>query len=78
MAFADLVDNMDVAESMLKYIINFVLESAPEEMKFFNDPRQPREEETLAAAVAQDVVGEAIPHRRLRSHSFEGEESASR
>lgn len=37
MAFADLVDNMDVAESMLKYIINFVLESAPEEMKFFND-----------------------------------------
>lgn len=36
MAFADLQDDMDLAESMLKYIISFVLENAPEEMKFFN------------------------------------------
>ncbi len=36
MAFADLTDNMMVAESMLKYIINYVLENAPEEMNFFN------------------------------------------
>ena len=36
MAFADLEDNMDLAESMLKYVINYVLENAPEEMKFFN------------------------------------------
>lgn len=36
MAFADLEDNMDVAEDMLKYIINYVLEHAPEEMNFFN------------------------------------------
>lgn len=35
-AFADLNDNMDLAESMLKYIIRFVLEHAPEEMNFFN------------------------------------------
>jgi asparaginyl-tRNA synthetase len=36
MAFADLVDNMALAESMLKYVIRYVLEHAPEEMNFFN------------------------------------------
>lgn len=36
MAFADLTDDMDVAEAMIKYIINYVLENAPEEMEFFN------------------------------------------
>ncbi|MFR3730790.1 asparagine--tRNA ligase [Lacrimispora sp.] len=36
MAFADLNDNMALAESMLKYVIRFVLENAPEEMNFFN------------------------------------------
>lgn len=35
-AFADLKDNMDLAENMLKYIINYVIEHAPEEMEFFN------------------------------------------
>ena len=35
-AFADLNDNMDLAEAMIKYIINYVLEHAPEEMQFFN------------------------------------------
>ncbi|MBE5935854.1 MAG: asparagine--tRNA ligase [Lachnospiraceae bacterium] len=35
-AFADLDDDMMLAESMLKYIINYVLENAPEEMEFFN------------------------------------------
>ena len=36
MAFADLKDDMMLAESMLKYIIRYVLENAPEEMAFFN------------------------------------------
>lgn len=36
MAFADLNDNMEIAEDMLKYIINYVMENAPEEMEFFN------------------------------------------
>ena len=36
MAFADLKDNMQVAEDMLKYVIRYVLENAPEEMNFFN------------------------------------------
>ena len=35
-AFADLEDNMNLAESMLKYVIRYVLENAPEEMNFFN------------------------------------------
>ena len=35
-AFADLEDDMDLAESMLKYIISYVMENAPEEMEFFN------------------------------------------
>ena len=35
-AFADLEDNMELAEDMIKYIINYVLEQCPEEMEFFN------------------------------------------
>ncbi|MBU4267371.1 MAG: asparagine--tRNA ligase, partial [Acidobacteria bacterium] len=35
-AFADLGDNMQLAEDMLKYIIRFILEQAPQEMEFFN------------------------------------------
>jgi asparaginyl-tRNA synthetase len=35
-AFAELSDNMKLAENMVKYIINYVLENAPEEMEFFN------------------------------------------
>ncbi len=35
-SFADLEDDMILAESMLKYVINYVLEHAPEEMNFFN------------------------------------------
>lgn len=35
-AFADLQDDMKLAEDMLKYIVNYVLENAPEEIEFFN------------------------------------------
>jgi asparaginyl-tRNA synthetase len=35
--FADLKDDMDLAEDMLKYIIKYVLENCPEEMEFFNN-----------------------------------------
>lgn len=35
-AFADLKDDMMLAESMLKYVIRYVMEEAPEEMNFFN------------------------------------------
>ena len=36
MAFADLDDDMMLAEAMLKYVISYVLENAPEEINFFN------------------------------------------
>ena len=36
-AFADLEDDMELAEDMVKYIIRFVLENCPEEMEFFNN-----------------------------------------
>ena len=36
MAFCDLQQDMDVAEAMIKYIINYILENAPEEMEFFD------------------------------------------
>ncbi len=36
MAFAELSDDMDIAEELLKYIINYVLTTLPEEMEFFN------------------------------------------
>lgn len=37
MAFADLTDDMDVAEEMVKYIIRYVRQQAPQEMAFFNN-----------------------------------------
>jgi asparaginyl-tRNA synthetase len=36
-SFADLEDDMQLAEEMIKFIINYVLEHAPEEMEFFNN-----------------------------------------
>ncbi len=34
--FADLKDDMDLAEDMIKYIFSYVIEHCPEEMEFFN------------------------------------------
>ena len=36
MAFADLNDDMEIAEAMIKYVIKYVLENAEEEINFFN------------------------------------------
>lgn len=36
-AFADLNDNMTLIEQLVKFSISYVLEHAPEEMKFFNE-----------------------------------------
>ena len=36
MAFADINDAMDTAEAMVKYILQYVIDNAPEEMAFFN------------------------------------------
>ena len=36
-AFAELADDMKLAEEMVKYLINYILENLPEEMAFFNE-----------------------------------------
>ncbi|MBP1759518.1 MAG: asparaginyl-tRNA synthetase [Firmicutes bacterium] len=36
-AFADLSDNMNLAEEMMKFLIQYALDNAPEEMAFFNN-----------------------------------------
>ena len=36
-AFADLADNMNLAEEMMKFIIQYASDNAPEEMAFFNN-----------------------------------------
>ena len=36
MAFAELSDYMDVAESMTKYVIDYVMKTCPDDMAFFN------------------------------------------
>ena len=36
-AFADLQDDMDLAQDMIKYVLRYVLEQCPQEMQFFND-----------------------------------------
>ena len=36
-AFADLADDMDLAQRMIKYVIRSVMERCPEDLKFFNE-----------------------------------------
>ncbi|MDD6284246.1 MAG: asparagine--tRNA ligase [Firmicutes bacterium] len=36
-AFADLKDDMELARSMMKYVISYVLDNCPDEMQFFNN-----------------------------------------
>jgi asparaginyl-tRNA synthetase len=35
-AFAELSENMDIAEAMIKFVINYVIENCPQEMDFLN------------------------------------------
>lgn len=53
-AFADINDDMDLAEEMLKYIVQYVLDEAPEEMEFFNQWVQKGLIDRLKALVASD------------------------
>ncbi len=72
MAFADLDDNMELAEAMLKYVIRFVLEHAPEEMNFFNqyvDKELNRLNHVLNSEFARVTYTEAI--ELLENHNEE-------
>lgn len=55
-AFADINDDMRLAEAMVKYVINYVLENASEEMKFFNEFVDKGLEERLRKIVGQDFA----------------------
>lgn len=53
MAFADLNDDMEMAEKMVKYIIKYVFDKLPEEMEFFNKFVEPGLKEKLTKVLNQ-------------------------
>lgn len=56
MAFADLKDNMECAESYLKYVMQKVLEEVPEEMRFFDTFIEPGLLERLETVLKKPFV----------------------
>jgi len=74
-AFADLNDNMQLAEDMVKFVIREVIEKCPEEMKFFNQFIDKGILERLKALVEADFVRisytEAVEALIASKHTFE-------
>ena len=77
MAFADLNDDMDVMEDMVKYIIKYVLENLPEEMNFFDNFVEKglieRLKHVLNSSFAKVTHEEAITILRNSGIKFENE-----
>ena len=75
MAFADLEDDMELAEAMLKYVIRFVMERAPEELKFLNSFVDPglleRLNHVADSAFARVTYTEAVKLLEPYNDSFE-------
>lgn len=55
-AFADLTDDMDVIEGVVKYVINYVLDTCPQDMEFCNAFVDKGLIERLRAAASADFV----------------------
>lgn len=53
-AFADLEDDMQLAEDMVKYCIGYVLENAPQEMRFFDEMIQPGVLKLMQSIIASE------------------------
>lgn len=74
-AFADLSDVMALAEDMLRYVINYVLEHCPEEMEFFNRFVDKGLLERLQHVAASDfgriTYTEAVEHLQNADQKFE-------
>ena len=74
-AFADLKDDMMLAEGMLKYIIRYVMEKAPEEMAFFNQFVDKglieRLEGVLNSEFGHVTYTEAIDHLKEHNDEFD-------
>lgn len=77
MAFADLNDDMNIMEDMVKYIIKYVLETLPEEMKFFDNFVEKglidRLNHVLNSSFAKVTHEEAITILRNSGLKFENE-----
>ena len=74
-AFADLKDNMTLAEDMVKYIIAYVMEHCPEEMKFFNERIDPGLLDRLSHVLNSDfgrvTYTDAVEALIASGHEFE-------
>lgn len=74
-AFADLDDDMRLAEDMLKFVIDYVLKNAPEEMQFFNQFVEKGVIEKLEKIYSSDfgkvTYTEAIEILKASGKSFE-------
>lgn len=74
-AFADLQDDMRLAEDMVKYILSYVLENAEEEMEFFNNfvdkGLKERLENIVNAEFAQITYTKAIEILKASGAEFE-------
>lgn len=55
-AFADLEDDMDLAEAMIKSVVGYILETCPDEMAFFNQFYDKTLIERLHALVSSDFA----------------------
>ena len=75
MAFTDLEGNMEIAEAMLKYVINYILEHATEEMKFFNERYDKGLIERLESIVNSDFARitytDAVEELKKHNDKFE-------
>ena len=75
MAFAELEDDMDIAEALVKHIINHVLATLPEEMEFFNKFVDPGLLDRLNNIISQDFARinytEAIDILKKSGQKFE-------
>ncbi|MDU1174637.1 asparagine--tRNA ligase [Peptostreptococcus anaerobius] len=73
--FADLEDLMELAEDMIKFVINYVLENCPEEMAFFNSFIDKGLFERLDKIVSSDFVRitytQAVDILLKSGHKFE-------
>lgn len=74
-AFADLSDNMDLAEDMMKYLIQYCLDTLPEEMAFFHQFIDKGLLDRLSHIVQSDfgrvTYTEAIEILKSSGHGFE-------
>ena len=73
--FADLEDDMNLAEEMIKYIFKYVIDNYPEEMKFFNDfidkNLLDRLDNVINSAFARITYTDAIAELEKHNDEFE-------